>query len=114
MAFRDVKQFPVDDNLFEPVQPTQTVRANPLVDTLPRFAGFLHYPVALLSFATGAKLVVAVIMVILGIVLGGSYFGPAAGKFGGMLATVFYQWQIGTILIIAGMILAYDTLRSRS
>ena len=110
MAFRDIKQFPVDDNLFEPLQPTQTVRANPLVETLPRFQGFVRNPAALLSFATGVRLIVAVIMVILGIVLGGSYFGPVAGKFGGMLATVFYQWQIGTILIIAGMILAYDTL----
>lgn len=54
---------------------------------------------------------VSLLLIYFGITQSGSYFGPASGRFSGALATIFYQWQLGTILAMIGLIVIYDTIR---
>ena len=112
MAFREIRQFKQpDENLFEPADTIEKIRAVPQSDTLLRLRGFLHHPLALLSFWVIVELAVAGILILAGITLGGSYYGPASGRFGGFLATLFYQWQVGTIVLVIGIIAAYDAVK---
>jgi hypothetical protein len=56
------------------------------------------------------KLAVSVILIWFGLTSTGSYFGPASGKFGGQLAQIFYQFQIGTLIACIGIVLVYDAI----
>src|SRR5512137_896422 len=56
------------------------------------------------------KLAVSVILIWFGLTSTGSYFGPASGKFGGQLAQIFYQYQIGSLVCMIGVVIAYDAL----
>jgi len=112
MAFREIKQFQnVDENLFEPADTIGRVRAATQGDPILRFRGFLHHPLALLSFGVAVEFVIAIVLVYFGITLGGSYYGPVSGKFTGTLATIFYQWQVGTMMSTIGLITAYDAVK---
>jgi hypothetical protein len=112
MAFREIKKFaPANENLFEPEHPIENIRADTQSNTFLRLRGFLHHPLALLSFHVAVELGVAAVLVFFGVMLGGSYYGPASGRFTGMLATIFYVWQVATIMTILGMIVAYDAVK---
>ena len=58
-----------------------------------------------------AELAVGLILIAIGISGAGSYYGTPAEKFGGVLAVVFYNYQIGTVLIIAGVVAVYDGIK---
>jgi hypothetical protein len=111
MAFREIKFQQPDENLFEPEHPIEHIRAATQTNTFLRFRGFLHHPLALMSVWVAVELIFAAVMVFLGVTFGGSYYGPASGKFTGMLATIFYQWQVGTIITVIGVIAAYDAIK---
>jgi hypothetical protein len=55
--------------------------------------------------------VVIVALLWFGVTSSGSFAGPAAGKFSGDLAHIFYEWQIGTVLAGIGLIIGYDTIK---
>lgn len=111
MAFREIKFQQPDENLFEPARPIEQIRAATQTDTFLRLRGFLHHPLALLSLNVAIELGIAAILVFFGVTLGGSYYGPASGKFNGTLATIFYVWQVGTIMTILGVVLAHDAIK---
>jgi hypothetical protein len=111
MAFREIKFQQPDENLFEPERPIEQIRAATQSNTFLRLRGFLHHPLALMSVWIAAELCVAATLVFFGITLGGSYYGPASGRFAGTVATVVYQWQLGTVMIVAGVIAAYDAVK---
>ena len=56
------------------------------------------------------KLAVSVILIWFGLTSTGSYFGPASGKFGGQLAQIFYQYQLGSLICMFGVVLIYDAI----
>ena len=66
------------------------------------------------AFIKAAKLAVPIliggIMIWLGLTTTGSYF-ESASRFKGVLADVFYTWQIGTFIAMIGCILIYDAIR---
>lgn len=57
------------------------------------------------------RIVIVVALVWFGLSASGSNFGPAAGKFKGDLAIVFYQWGIGYLLAMVGVVVGYDTVK---
>ena len=56
------------------------------------------------------KLAVSVILIWFGLTSTGSYFGPASGRFGGQLAQIFYQYQIGSLVCMFGVVILYDAI----
>jgi hypothetical protein len=50
------------------------------------------------------------ILIAFGLTTTGSYY-VAATRFGGILATIWYSWQLGTFLAILGGILIYDAIK---
>lgn len=57
------------------------------------------------------KVVAGLIMIFFGLTSTGSFYAPAS-KFGGILASIFYEWQVGTLVAIIGCILIYDSLKT--
>jgi hypothetical protein len=45
-----------------------------------------------------------------GLTTTGSYYEPAS-RFGGILADIWYSWQLGTLMAIVGSIAIYDAIR---
>lgn len=115
MAFREIKTFDTpNENLFEPEHPIKEIRA--AIPTLcsSRFSWVRSNPLALVTFRNVTTIIAALVLIYLGVTLGGSYFGPASGKFSGIMATIFYQYYGGTIMTTVGLIAIYDVLcRSR-
>ena len=111
MAFREIKTFDQpNENLFEPLQHNQEVRAAPSFDLQTRISWVRTNPLALISSRKFIRAIASLVLVYLGIALGGSYFGPVSGKFTGIIATIFYQWQVSTLMVIIGCIVLYDTV----
>jgi hypothetical protein len=102
MAFTRLPTATSDDDLFEPQPPITTERLN----------GKFSLPSVKLGAILIAQLAVGIILLFIGISASGSYFGTDANRFKGFLATLFYSYQLGTILIIAGTIFIYDVFRS--
>lgn len=115
MAFREIKSFgKVDENLFEPEQRSESVRATTASGFHLRFPGFLHLfsPAALnLSLWVAAELAIAGLLLYFGVTLDGSYYGPASGKFAGLLATIFYSYRVGILMMIFGGIAMCDAFK---
>ena len=49
-------------------------------------------------------------LIFFGLVNTGSFY-TNAGKMGGILATVFYEYQVGTLMACIGSILLYDLIK---
>jgi hypothetical protein len=58
-----------------------------------------------------AKLAVAIALIWFGATTTGSFYGPASGKFAGVLATIFYQYQAGLMLEFVGIVVIYDQIK---
>jgi hypothetical protein len=56
-------------------------------------------------------ILVGAVLIFLGLTNTGSFY-TSAGKFGGFLATLFYEWQFGTFMTVIGAILIYDAIKS--
>lgn len=56
------------------------------------------------------QVAVGIICVYFGLTSTGSYYQPAS-RFSGDIATVFYGYQLGTLIVIFGCFLAYDAFR---
>ena len=56
------------------------------------------------------KLVAGLALIFFGLVNTGSFY-TNAGKMGGMLATIFYEYQAGTLMACVGSILLYDLVK---
>jgi hypothetical protein len=54
--------------------------------------------------------VIGAVLIYFGLTSTGSYYMPAS-RFAGDLATVFYQYQIGVLLSMVGVVLIYDAIR---
>lgn len=63
------------------------------------------------SVICAGKIVAGIIMIFFGLTSTGSFYTPAS-KFGGVLASIFYEWQVGTLVAIIGCILIYDSLKT--
>ena len=115
MTFREIRQFgKVDENLFEPEQRSESSRATTAIGSHLRFPGFLHlFSPAALTFSLwiAAELAIAGILLFFGVTLDGSYYGPASGRFTGMLATVFYQYRVGVLMMIFGGVAMCDAFK---
>ena len=101
MAFTRLPTATTDDDLFEPQSTITQERLN----------GKFALPSLKLGALLIAQLAVGLILLFIGVSAAGSYFSPT-GKFGGILATLFYSYQLGTLLIITGTIFIYDVVRS--
>jgi hypothetical protein len=58
----------------------------------------------------GAIAVFGLAMIYFGLTTSGSYYQPAT-HFSGDLATLFYVYQLGTLIAMAGVVLVYDAVR---
>lgn len=54
--------------------------------------------------------ILGIILIVFGLTTTGSYYVPSS-RFGGFLATLWYGWQLGTLLAILGGILIYDAIK---
>ena len=65
-------------------------------------------------FVQTIKLVVpafiGMLMIWFGLTSTGSYY-TSATKFGGLLAEIFYSWQVGTFMAMVGSIVVYDAIK---
>lgn len=57
------------------------------------------------------KCFAGVILIWLGLTNTGSFY-TNAGQFSGLLATIFYEYQAGTLMATIGSILIYDAVKS--
>lgn len=53
----------------------------------------------------------AILLVLTGLYFPGTYTGPVMQRMTGIMATLFYQWQLGILFVVVGAILFYDTWR---
>ena len=53
---------------------------------------------------------VGILLIYLGLTTSGSYYQPAT-HFSGDLATIFYVYQLGTLIAMAGVVLVYNAVR---
>lgn len=72
----------------------------------------LFLPSLKLGMRVIAELMLGLIIIVTGVSAAGSYFGSASEKFSGIFATIFYSYQLGNVLIISGIILIYDAVKS--
>jgi hypothetical protein len=93
---------------FVPPQPTPTAQRTITIPsvTLPTLntTNAKKYGIALV------KMAIAIVFIWFGLTSTGSFFGPASSKFAGQLAQVFYVFQVGTLLAMIGVVLAYDAI----
>ena len=107
MAFREIQPD------FDPYDPTVSHTATP--SKIPRFSIphlNLDDPANLqnVKFLL-TRIIVSAALIWFGATSTGSFFGAAAGRYGGDMARIFYQWQVGTILVSIGICILYDTCR---
>jgi hypothetical protein len=57
------------------------------------------------------KIGVSLLLIWFGITSTGSYYGPITGRFAGILAEIFYQYQAGMVMAMVGLLVIYATLR---
>ena len=122
MAFREIKPVTEIDKLFEPEQPTTSVRGTipATMDLRKRFAPSLP-PLTIpafpqlnksgVSLTTVIGFVCALALIWVGATTSGTFYGPASGKFAGILATIFYQYQLGTMLEFFGILILWDIVK---
>lgn len=135
MAFREVRSHPksiprilntpaevasMPEDLFEPKTTTPSIpvaRATPVREK----AGFpslrfslpsLHIEKIPYKYAAylAIRIAIALFLIWFGLTSTGSFYGPVSGKFGGDLAVWFYQYQLGTLLAMVGVVIGYDTV----
>jgi hypothetical protein len=57
------------------------------------------------------RTIISAILIWFGATSTGSYYGVLASRYTGDLARVFYQWQLGTIIVCIGVCVIYDTYK---
>jgi len=93
----------IDLEQFEYVGPKKS-RFSFHLPKLPKLEGSRVWQVIKL----GIKVLIGCALIYLGLTTTGSFFGPASGKFAGDLAMVFYRYQLGNLVAMAGVIVIYD------
>lgn len=63
------------------------------------------------SVILALKCFAGVALIFFGLTNTGSFY-TTAGQFGGILATIFYEWQFGTLLTAVGSLLIYDSIKT--
>lgn len=94
------REITVDDDT--PVKKTMAYTARDV-------AGKFRHEIMGVGFLV-AKLVLGAGLIFIGLVNTGS-FHTNAGKMGGLLATLFYEYQIGVLMACVGTILIYDVAK---
>ena len=91
----------------EPVTPVTPVK-HTLQFSLPSLPKLNNFKVGIIPVV---KVGVSLLLIWFGLTSTGSYYGPATGKFSGLLAQIFYQYQAGMLLAMVGLLVIYATLR---
>lgn len=51
-----------------------------------------------------------IVLIVFGLTTTGSYY-TTAGRFGGVLAEIWYGWQLGNLLAMIGVVAIYDAIK---
>ena len=101
-GYREIKNPNEDFDIFEKsgAQPVK-----PITSPFQRFS---------LPFNLASSLMfgVGILVMIFGATTAGSFYS-ATSRFKGVLASMFYEWQVGTIILVVGMLLIYSAIRKR-
>jgi len=105
MAFREIKP---EFDPYDPIAPITTTTKSKF--SIPDLN--LDNPANLQNVKFLLKrIIIAGILIWFGATSTGSYYGVLAHRYTGDLARVFYQWQVGTILVSIGVCILYDTYK---
>ena len=103
MAFREI--IPDLNELTDPVgEPVESITSPLQRLELPK-----NTNLSLKRIGTG---IAGLVMLWFGATTAGSYF-VAASRFKGILATVFYEWQVASVIAMIGLILLYHSISWR-
>lgn len=92
------------ESLFEDEPVVKAVPATPSRYSFPDFSSKPVIPLALTIFG-------ALCLIWFGASTSGTFYGPASGKFSGLLATIFYQYQAGTMIEFSGIWVLLGSIR---
>lgn len=109
MSVREIHKEEILETLLEPVTPAITPSTLQKL-SLPHMNLEDKVNFEIVKYL-GVRIILVVFLVWFGLTSTGSINGPAYGKFGGDLARLFYQWQIGNLLAMIGVVIAYDTVK---
>jgi len=86
---------------FDPTEPVSHTVA-PITSPFQRFS---------LPFNLTSSLMfgVGILVMIFGATTAGSFYS-ATSRFKGVLASMFYEWQVGTIILVVGMLFGNDNI----
>lgn len=117
MVFREIRPTWDIENLLEPEDHTEQIREGTHSSKLLSFSKFsISFPNVPINIQTAIFLCVRIAIIAglvwFGAATSGTFYGPISGKFTGVLATVFYTYQFGTLLEVVGLIVGYDTIKN--